>query len=475
MFSRFLYSSYILVARAARYFYAKFLEPRSGNEDNRRREFILNIILLGSIVLIFILDLKVLSNELTLGAAYKGVSFAAFSAILGIFLILYILSRRGWYIISAYLVTALYFASVLYASYHWGVDLASAALGYALLIVIASILIGTRFSFVVTAITSAVITYIWKLQLNGTIKPLWYWKYQPRLDDVYGVITVYLLIMIVSWLSNREIERSLARARKSEAELMQERDLLEIKVEERTEELRQAQIEKMTQFYRFADLGRLASGLFHDLVNPLNALSLQVEHLRAESAKESAADARAYLDRASTATKRIEKFVESVRKQIQNREIEAVFSLNKEVEEVLEVLSYKARKANVDIMFAAESEISTIGNPLRFHQLVSNLVANAIDSYDDIARPNDRKVIIALGKSNGTVELIVQDYGSGISVENIENIFAPFFTTKEIDKGTGIGLSTAKDIVEKNFYGSISVKSVVGEGSKFTIYFPQKT
>ncbi len=158
----------------------------------------------------------------------------------------------------------------------WGADLPTALVGYGLLIVMASILISTRFGFFVTVTSAIYLIPIWHLQSVGLLIPF---KQQKATDgDAITLGVLYCLIMIVAWLSNREIEKSLARARQSERELKEERDSLEVKVVERTRELQEAQLEKMENVYRLAAFGDLASGLFHDLINMMMSLMPKEQH-----------------------------------------------------------------------------------------------------------------------------------------------------------------------------------------------------
>lgn len=113
-------------------------------------------------------------------------------------------------------------------------------------------------------------------------------------------------------------------------------------------------------------------------------------------------------------------------------------------------------------------EILIFGNPLKFHQIIVNLIANAIDAYKNTYRQNP-VVEISLAQENDRLVLVVKDYGSGISQSLLETIFDPFFTTKDIHHGTGLGLSTTKNIVEQDFSGAIQVISTEGVGSIFIV------
>lgn len=117
--------------------------------------------------------------------------------------------------------------------------------------------------------------------------------------------------------------------------------------------------------------------------------------------------------------------------------------------------------------------MQTFGNPLKFHQIIANLISNAIDAYDGIPREEGRqnRVEVRLAQHSGIVRLEVQDWGQGIKPEILNKIFDPLFTTKDTDKGTGIGLTTTKHIVEKDFAGNVTVASKPGYGSTFIVEF----
>ncbi|MDE2019368.1 MAG: HAMP domain-containing histidine kinase [Patescibacteria group bacterium] len=429
------------------------------DEDRRRREYILNIILAGSLVMLAFFDALVLYYTVSEGVAYHEVSFWLFTSIFLFFVLLYLLSRRGFPVFASYLLIGAYLASNTYAAYQWGVDLHIVVLSYALIVLIASILIGTWFGFVTAGIIAAVIIPLRYFQLTGAI-PL-----QPRVDDVMDAVTlaiVIFLIMTLAWLWNRELGKSLRRAHASESELEKERDLLEIRVEERTHALRQAQFERVEQLYQFAEFGQLASGLFHDLLNLVNAASLQME-------------TKISMDKATVMSKRVERFVTAVRRQLDRQEAQELFPLAESIEDVIQLLSYKAMKEKVNIIFPERGDrsLAYFGNPFKFHQVAMNLIFNALEAYDGIPHGREGRIIsIELKSEGGAVRFAVEDKGSGIPDDVRSKIFEPFFSTKESSKGMGIGLASVKRIVEKDFDGMIFVESEVGEGSRFIVVFP---
>jgi signal transduction histidine kinase len=469
-----LTSLVITFLRNAAYFiYKKCILPHSAHEDSRRKELILNVLLICISLFFTTLTITVLCNSLRLMEAYTGIPLLLSSGILLVFGLLLLASRMGYYSPVSYFLLGTYFLATAYGAYTWGVDLPSVLLSFALLIVMSSILIGIRFALLVTGVIVVLVLILGILESSVT-RGESHWRLQPFVfDDAIEYIAYLFVIMAISWLSNREMEKTLKRARHSEETLMKERDTLEIKVEERTRELKQAQREKMTQLYRFAEFGRLSSGLFHDLMNPLTVMSLNMEKLQKNTSKETSV-VNEPLQKAINASKKIEHFIGTVRKQVQMQGTECVFSINEEIEQAIELLTHKARHAGVTLHFNNPFIFQTYGNPIKLHQTVVNLLSNAIDSYDN-SPLKTRPVMLTIAAQNSMIILEVSDKGSGIPETILSKIFDPFFTTKTYYKGIGLGLSTTKEVVEKYLHGTIAVTSKAGEGSTFAITFPIRT
>jgi two-component system C4-dicarboxylate transport sensor histidine kinase DctB len=284
---------------------------------------------------------------------------------------------------------------------------------------------------------------------------------------------IFLIIATVSWLSNREIEKSLARARKSEAELKEERDMLEVRVIERTAALRKVEAEKIEQAYRFVEFGRLAGGIFHDLMNPLTALSLNIENIADKHTGQIGSLAED-VARAKQATVHMQKLMDSMRKHLSREGTREHFSLNGAIDDLVRVLMTYARSRQVSLSFEGTAEIGYHGDAVHFSQVMTNLVSNAIESYpqDSHESAQERSVEVRLSRNGENAKIEVIDRGSGIAEADLIKIFEPFFTTKAKSHGLGIGLSLTKRIIENEFKGSLSVKSKKGEGSTFVLQFP---
>jgi signal transduction histidine kinase len=424
--------------------------------------------LLSVIGLVFILFVIKITDWL-LNDFQGAVSTSVVFIILSLFVFLYFLSRKGFILLASFIFLGIFFFLNSYTAFTYGIDVPEGILVYALIIIMSGILLGSQYAFLVTTVTVGVISLVGYLHTSSIFLPKSYWRSEIlTIADIITFGITFLIIAIISWLSNREIEKSLARARRSEAELKKERDSLEITVEQRTRDLKETQAEKMTQLYRFAEFGRLSSGLFHDLINPLTAVSLNLEQAK------NVGETKQCVDKAVRAAKKMEDIVSAVRKQLSRQENKTLFSVNDEIAQALEVLAHKAQKSGVAIRLFSREEIKTYGDAVKFNQVALNLIANAIDAYQEKTNVDSKPITMSLSKENSMIIFEVKDKGVGISEENKPKLFEPFFTTKKEGYGLGIGLSMIKRIIEKDFGGSISVESREGEGAVFTIKFPQK-
>lgn len=463
-----------LTAKSIHFLYS-LVAPASEDENSRRHEFILNVLLLGVVVLAFSSLSRILFDVAHLHSHYRGVSPEILFIIFLFFLSLYALSRQGYHAVAAYIFLAALFLSSTYSAYTWGIDLPQALLIYALTIVITGMLVGARFSFAITLFISVTVLVFGYLQNHSFIQPNLYWRHETTSPaDVFTLSLTLFVISLVSWLSDREIRKSLARAIESEAALKKERDFLEFKVGERTHALKEVQLQKTIELSRFAELGQLTSGLFHDLLNPLTAVSLHLENLKKEKTRGSFPESDTSLEHIIKGVEQIRTFSENALRQIQTQEVELLFSVAHEISSTIQMLSYKARRANVLVEFVPPPLIQTYGNPLLFYRVIMNLVANAIDSYADI--PDDareRKIKVLLSEDHGLISLAIQDFGCGIKKEDLGKVFDPLFTTKDSSKGTGLGLSICKDIIENRYRGNIRVESEEGKGTLVLVVFPK--
>jgi signal transduction histidine kinase len=469
---RALENARIILSRGVLLYYEALIRPRAEGEDARRREFIFNVIVSTILLLLVVFGLQVVHVEIA-KPHYDGVRHGFILFFILFFAGILFLSRRGLTDLASYLLIGLYFFGNTYAIYRWGIELPAGILGYAVTIIVSSILVSTRFGFAMTAIAATTMISIGYGQTHAGIAAETGWRSTPmEWNDAFENAIFYLFAMVVSWLSNREIAASLKRARASEKALIEERNLLEVRIEERTKELKAAELEKASQLYRFIEFGKLSSGIFHDILNPIAAMSLSVEELSQKNGLQ-APGALEQIERAMRASKRIESFIELAKKQLDAEGENGVFSLESEARDAIDLLLHKSRLAGAEVRLETSGDTLVHGNPVKFFQIAVNLISNAIDSYKETPVGRERPVVVRIESQNGTIDLSVSDNGCGIDPAFHALAFQPFFTTKGKRDGMGLGLSTAKAIIERDFDGEVLVKSQTGVGSTFVVRIPK--
>ena len=263
--------------------------------------------------------------------------------------------------------------------------------------------------------------------------------------------------------------------RKSQQELQEWGQTLKQKVAERTAQLRIAEAET-ARTEKLASVGLLASGIAHELNNPLTGV-LTFSHLLREKMPDGSQEAED-LDLVIRETKRCAAIIRRLLDFAREKKPEMRFvDVNKIVENTKRIVGQAASLNNIVITLDLDSRLPPIWIDANLiEQVILNMLVNAqhsIEGGGDIL-VTTRSVPRREGAGTGedpVAEIAIQDTGCGISEKNLQRIFDPFFTTKEVGKGTGLGLSVSHGIV-KAHGGSIEVESKLGEGSTFRIYLP---
>jgi len=242
---------------------------------------------------------------------------------------------------------------------------------------------------------------------------------------------------------------------------------LELKVQERTNALKESQ-DKSIQSAKMAAVGTLASGVAHEINNPLTVILGFAQFLMKQVKKDSLFYAP--LEAIERESERCKKLVQSLliysRASKFNKEI---ININKSIEDSLLLIEVRTKINNITIERDLEQNLpEIIVDNNQIQQIIINLCNNAAD-----AMPQGGIIRVGSRQKTEYLEIIISDTGTGIPKENIDKIFNPFFTTKEVGKGTGLGLSLCYEIIQKH-KGNITVKSETGKGTSFTIMLPLK-
>ncbi len=450
--------------------FTNYFKTNSKDENLARQEFILNILIGFSILcfsllnIIRVIDVMGNSND-------RGLPLIITLSILVFFIFLFWLSKIGWIKTASWLLIAIYSVPMIYSFWFWGADLPAALLLGVLIITFFGVLMGAKTAIMSAAILNIFLIILTYLQNSNIINTTNYWRLEKNeIADAITYAILFIIITSIVWLFDREMNIALTRARNSEDILKKERDSLEIMVEDRTDKIKEMEMDKIGQLYRFAELGRLSSGVFHDLINPLTAVSLNLEQIKNEDEK-NLLNAKDCLTQAILASHKMEDLIACIKRSIRQENMHIDFSPKIEIESVIKILGYKARKAKTEINFQASEEINLHGDPVKFSQIIINLISNGIDACGNKDSQLQKNINIKLKRCNNKMIIEINDDGEGIKPENMLKIFKPFFSTKN-GNGLGLGLSTTKNIIEKEFCGLIEVVSEPEQGTIFIITLP---
>ena len=255
-------------------------------------------------------------------------------------------------------------------------------------------------------------------------------------------------------------ERSLINALSKQLALVVEKKRIEGQSKILQEQLRHAD--------RLATIGQLAAGVAHELNEPLgNILGFaQLVKCEKDLPPQASRDIEKIEGSTLYAREVIKKLMLFSRQMPPNT---VHVNLNQIIDDGLYFLEARSAKAGIKIIRMLNEGIPDIlADPSQLYQILVNIVVNAIQAIE-----SSGEILIETGSEKNEVFFTVTDDGIGMSEDTVKKIFVPFFTTKDIDQGTGLGLPVCHGIVSAHG-GRIEINSELGKGSTFKVIFPVK-
>ena len=232
---------------------------------------------------------------------------------------------------------------------------------------------------------------------------------------------------------------------------------------------------KMYRADRLATLGELAAGAAHEIRNPLTSIRSAIQYLSKDFTSDPAKSE--MVNEIINEVERINKILQGLLSFARPSKLNVVeINLESLINQVLILINSAIQKQHIDVQFEYFTDNTTIqGDPEQLKQVFLNIFLNAIDAMSENREEQPRTLIISIEKgitidaAKHILVINIEDSGKGIEQGNLENIFNPFFTTKE--DGTGLGLAISYGII-KSHEGEIEVTSEVGKGSCIRIKLP---
>ncbi len=246
----------------------------------------------------------------------------------------------------------------------------------------------------------------------------------------------------------------------------QSQQALKIVVYARDITLEKQMLEQMQQTERLSAIGKLAAGIAHEINNPLGVIQCYTDLVKDAVDSPDIIEDIAVISRH---TKTVQKVIQDLLNLSRPKEIlSGRCNINKVVYDILEIFKAQGSSKNIRISLKIQDNLPDIKcDAAILEQILTNLWLNAFDALKD----QGGHIIIHTGreKNGQMVELCMEDNGVGIADNVIPQIFDPFYTTKDVGKGTGLGLCVVYGFI-RELGGKIDVKS--DETTRFYIYFP---
>ena len=240
-------------------------------------------------------------------------------------------------------------------------------------------------------------------------------------------------------------------------------------LKKRDEQIKDFATKKIMEAERLALIGQLSANVAHELNNPLQGI-VTFSHLLLEDQECNDPARTDALKKIVGQADRCREIIRGLLDFSRQRKPDKTFcNLNTLLENCVSLLEKQALFHNIKIVKNLQVDLpSTVIDPSQVERVFINLIVNAAEAMDG----NGQLTLTTFfNAKEETIEIDIKDTGCGISEEDMEKIFDPFFTTKEVGHGTGLGLAISYGIV-KSHKGSLSVRSMEGKGTTFTIELP---
>ncbi len=238
-------------------------------------------------------------------------------------------------------------------------------------------------------------------------------------------------------------------------------------------ELRESE-SMLVQAEKLTSLGQMSAGIIHEINNPLNYAKTNVFSLRTFSKLLPVEDRDDFIEVTADIEEGLERVVQIVKDLRGFAVKDKTHFTDVNVAEVVAASSRLIgnRLSKISFFSDVPDHIHVSGNSNQLCQVFLNFIQNSLDALKDVNRENEHgKIEIRCVQYSEWVTLSFQDNGCGISEENQQKIFDPFYTSKDVGKGMGLGLSICYRILGQ--HGSkIEIESEVGSGTKFNLHFP---
>ncbi|HAQ19994.1 MAG TPA: hybrid sensor histidine kinase/response regulator [Prolixibacteraceae bacterium] len=231
---------------------------------------------------------------------------------------------------------------------------------------------------------------------------------------------------------------------------------------------------------RMAGIGELATGMAHEINQPLNTMSMTIDNIifAIENKTINESYLKAKIEKVFDNITRIKKIIDHVRTFSRDQDdfVHGQFDIVTSINNCISMISEQMNHHEINLTFKNSPEIPMItGNTYRFEQVILNLLFNAKDAIDEkkknLRKDFRKKIDITADFTDNQIIIEIKDNGIGINQKDIDKVLLPFYTTKTPGQGTGLGLSISYGII-KELGGEIDLQSKLNQGTTVLIKIP---
>lgn len=291
-----------------------------------------------------------------------------------------------------------------------------------------------------------------------------------------GFIKTIATVAATHAYQNVHFQAELAKEKKEKENLARLNEMLEEKVEERTRQLKDTQVQ-MLQSAKMAAVGQLSAGVAHEINNPLEGILGYTQLIMNKLEKpdfnsHEISKCKEYLKHVEDEAHRCSKIVEGLLTFSRKSTDEfRPLDIKSVIENTLSILRRQLEISRVNLKVDYEREIPLIrGNANKLQQVFTNIIINAQQAMPNGGDLNINVQVVSQGDER-KIQIDFQDTGCGIPKASLERIFEPFFTTKQDWKSVGLGLYICYQIIQEH-NGTILVESRQDKGTTFSILLP---
>lgn len=411
-------------------------------------------------------------GHIRFGEAYTGLSLTTGVVVVLLFFTAYIANYKKYTDISLAVLSTTIITICTLTGIWWGFDLPSVLLGYILSIVIVTT-VGTGNQNKIHLATILIMMYGGHLYRNFFNMTQTWHNENFETNDIIEIFVIFSIITAILVFSQRAQSNLLTRAKRTEHLLKKEKESLEVRISEKIEEIKLAQIEHISMLYRFVEFGKISSGLFHDLMSPIQTLKLYLESFPKKTLEEKPF---LQLQKMQTVSQKIEHMLETMRKQIRFNQLVERFDILEEIQDILLITKHLYIEKNISIEIICSTDTYTVTTKrVILNHVLLNLISNACEACEEKTKDHSIKIHVGpLKNSSYTTYISVIDTGKGIPTGDMPKIFDSFYSTKNTHLentygNCGIGLSSSKHAIEHHLGGKLLVESEEYVGTTMTI------